>query len=149
MASVCNELAPHPFCSTINSSNNKVFFGLCTHESFRRLWSGSLESIPGTSLAECAFKTPLAKSKSFEGTSDQWITILNTPLMKWRSLSGQNNSCSPDKSIGVWACWALYHTLQSCQLGWFLGVTFWILNSARKHQYHGRLEGALLKKKDC
>ena len=51
--------------------------------------SGSLVNIPGTSSAKCAFKTPLAKSKSFEGTSGQRITTLDTPLMKSKSLSSQ------------------------------------------------------------
>ena len=51
--------------------------------------SGSLENITGTSSAECAFNTPLAKSKSFEGTSGQRTTTLNIPLMKSKSFSSQ------------------------------------------------------------
>ena len=55
--------------------------------------SGSLENIPGTSLAECAFKTPLAKSKSFEGTSGQ--------RMKSKSLSGQKIATVLNSPLGL------------------------------------------------
>ena len=63
--------------------------------------SGSLENITGTSSAECAFNTPLAKSKSFEGTSGQRITTLNIPLMKSKSLSGQKIATVLNSPLGL------------------------------------------------
>ena len=59
--------------------------------------SGSLVNIPGT---ECAFNTPLAKSKSFEGISGQQITTLNIPLMKSISLLGQKSATVLTSPLG-------------------------------------------------
>ena len=77
-----------------NSSTSELRF-----PSYPPSQGGSLESILGASLTECAF--PLTKSKSLEGTSGQRITTLNSPLMKSKSLSGQRTATVLTSPLGL------------------------------------------------